>query len=1455
MVLAPGQPILHGRPYRYHLNGPIHMMTARKRVGPLPTHRLDVRHSVDYSSPDHFSSDDSSRDSSSSSSLETFSDSSADVLSDSASSRSSSDHSLPAPSSGMRPIHRICSLVPSIHRSSDAISARPSQDSSSASSSRKRSRSPAASVSSSLPIPGALSYVRANHLSSPKMIRSSETATDLDSRDRFEPYVPRGTDLEMGVDVVRSNGIRIDLEIHAEIKKCIAYVDALINRGIDARVIVEAVDRDEVETGARGPVEVRVDRVTHPVTMDDILEPAQEDGAVEVTYETLGDLVQRFHNHVVEIPVNHVQAIEGIQRDQGHMIMATGQQSTDMLERIEELERDNMRLRDMMDVAGQRVTRSQHRELRMQWELRQIRRFRFYDRMRTARLEACARRRLGSILRLFLETREEFNKQIDRQLAGALEACDAARNLEPLIGNGGNRNGGNGNGGNGMKEMEMVMGTEEEMAMTLEDLCLLETVTVGGQNVERAYKARNNEKKGYVGSLPYCNKCKMHHAGPCTVRCGNYKRVGHMTRDCKVTVTPNTQRAPAGNQPSIICYECRRPGHFRRDCPKLRNQNRGNQTGNKIGNQTRGNEATARAYAIGGGGANLDSNVVTSTFLLNNCYASMLFDSGADRSFVSSTFSALLNVAPSTLDTSYAVELADERISKTNIVLKGYTLGLLEHPFDVDLMHVELGSFDIIIGMDWLANYHALIVCDEKVVRIPYGDEVLIIRGDDCDSRSKSKLNIISCTKNQKYIQKGCQVYLAQVTSKKAEDMSGEKRLEDVPIVREFLKVFLEDLPGLPPARQVEFQIDLVFGAAPVARAPYRLAPAKMQESLTVKNRYPLSRIDDLFNQLQVSRVYSKIDLRYGYHQLRVREEDIPKTAFMTRYGHYEFQVMPFRFINAPVVFMDLINRVCKPYLDRFVIVFIVDILINSKSRKDHEGYLKLIMRLLKKEELYAKFSKCEYWLPKVQFLGYKLCSAPVLALPEESKNFVVYCDASHKGLGAVLMQKEKVIAYSSRKLKVDEKKYTTHDFELSVVVFALKMWRHYLYELLSYYDCENRYHPRKVNVVADALSRKERTRKEENFINEDMHGVINKLEPRADETLCLNNQSRISPFEIATYVSKCLTCAKVKVEYQKPSGLLVQPKIRQWKWENITMDFLTKFLNTATRQDTIWVIVDRLTKSAHFLPMKEDVTLEKLTRHYLKEKSLNKALGTRLDMRTTYHPQTDGQKFSYNNSYHTSIKAALFEVLYGRKCRSPICWAKVGDSQLTGPEIIHETTEKIVQIKSRIQAARDRQKSYADVRRKPLEFQVGDKVMLKVSPWKGVIRFGKRGKLNPRYIGPFKIIAKVGTVAYLLELLEQLSKVHSTFHISYLKKCLAEEPLAIPFDEIQVDDKLHFIEEPVEIMDREVKRLKQSRISIVKVCWNSRRGPEFTWEHEDQMQKKYPHLFPNSAAVADATS
>ncbi|GJR57198.1 putative reverse transcriptase domain-containing protein [Tanacetum coccineum] len=451
-----------------------------------------------------------------------------------------------------------------------------------------------------------------------------------------------------------------------------------------------------------------------------------------------------------------------------------------------------------------------------------------------------------------------------------------------------------------------------------------------GQNVARAYTARNNERRGYAGPLPYCNKCRLHHEGLCTMRCGNCKKVGHQTRDCRLLLLQTLRGLQLEINRVLFVMSVEDQDISGR---------------------------IVLTYAIGGGGTNPDSNIVTGTFLLNNCYALMLFDSSADRSFVSTTFSALLDVTPTTLDTSYAIELADGRISETNIVLRGCTLGLLGHPFDIDLMPVELGSFDVIIGMDWLAKYHALIVCDEKVVRIPYGNEVLIIRGDNCDSRI------------------------------------GERRLRSTDRTG-ISEVFPEDLPGLLPARQLNFKSNLVPGAAPRIIRPssspwgapvlfvkkkdgsFRMCiDYRELNKLTVKNRYPLSRIDKFFDQLQGSKVYSKIDLRSGYHQLRVCEEDISKTTFRTRYGHYEFQVMSFGLTNAPAVFMDLMNRVCKPYLDRFVIVSIDDILIYSKSRKEHEGHLKLILILLKKEELYAKFSKCEFWLSKVQFLGHAIDS------------------------------------------------------------------------------------------------------------------------------------------------------------------------------------------------------------------------------------------------------------------------------------------------------------------------------------------------------------------------------------------------------------------------------------------------------------------------------------------------
>ncbi|GJV48964.1 putative reverse transcriptase domain-containing protein [Tanacetum coccineum] len=629
------------------------------------------------------------------------------------------------------------------------------------------------------------------------------------------------------------------------------------------------------------------------------------------------------------------------------------------------------------------------------------------------------------------------------------------------------------------------------------------------QNTGRAYTAGTGEKREYTGSLPLCTKCNYHHKGPCAPRCNKCKRIGHLARDCRSS-GPNNNNNNRGNsgetQNDVTCYECGVQGHFKRDCPKLKNGNRGNQRGN--------DNAPAKVYVVGNARTNPDSNIVTGMFLLNVCYASILFDTGADRSFVSTTFSSLIDITPTTLDHYYDVELADGKIIGINTIIRGCTLNFLNHPFNINLLPVELGSFDVIIGMDWLSKYHAVIDCAKKIVRIPWGNETLIVHGDGRNQGNRTRLNIISCTKTHKYLLKGHHVFLANITSKETKNRSGEKRLEDVPIVREFPEVFPEELP---------------------VRAPYRLAPSEMKEFVLFDDRLEWVFI------------------------IRVHEQDIPKTAFRLSMGHSIPSDMPFGLTNAPA------------------------------NKKEHEEHLKAILELLKKE-LYAKFSKYlakiesikDWASPKTpteirQFLvlagyyrrfieGFSKIAKPMTKLTQKKVNFEL---RSHKDWGGIECKNEKVIAYASRP------------------------------KLLSDYDCEIRYHPGKANVVADALSRKERR----------------------------------------------------------------------------------------------------------------------------------------------------------------------------------------------------------------------------------------------------VVRFGKQGNLNARYVVPFKVLEKIRSVAYKLELPQELSRVHNTFHVSNLKKCYSDEPLAVPLEGLHIDDKLQFVEEPVEIMEREIKRLKRSRIPLVKVRWNSRRGPEFTWEREDSFKKKYPHL------------
>ncbi|KAL4555554.1 hypothetical protein LXL04_038176 [Taraxacum kok-saghyz] len=1170
-------------------------------------------------------------------------------------------------------------------------------------------------------------------------------------------------------------------------------------------------------------------------------------------------------------------------------------------------------------------------------------------------------------------------------------------------------------------------------------------------------------------------------------RCG---LEGHLGRDC-----------PTGMK---VCYHCSQVGHVRNDCPSLRTGG-GNGapkapslriTDGRSGQARTATTVRGRVHRLTAEEAQATPSVVAGTFLVNSIPALVMFDSGATHSFVSRTFSERLGCSVGGLGYTLVVEIADGRTLTVTDVYRDCTIEICGERFSIDLIPIAMRELCVIVGMDWMEAFQAEIVCLHKQVRVrtPSGRE-LLAQGDV----SRRRVAICSTARARRYLQHSGVGYLAYIVDSR--DDGAKKTLEEVAVIHEFGDVFPDNLPGIPPERQVEFRFDLVPGAAPVAKAPYRLAPPEMKElyaqlqellekefirpscspwgapilfvkkkdgsqrmcidyrelnKLTVKNRYPLPRIDDLFDQLQGASWFSKIDLRSGYHQMRVRGEDTEKTAFRTRYGHYEFVVMPFGLTNAPAAFMDLMNRVCSHMLDRSVIVFIDDILVYSKTKEEHEIHLREVLEVLRREKLYAKFSKCEFWLREVQFLGHvvnqsgiivdpakisavmqwevprtpteirsflglagyyrrfiqdfskiglplthqqrafedlrrRLCEAPILTLPDGMEDMVVYCDASCQGLGVVLMQRGKVIAYASRQLKPNEAKYPTHDLELGAVVFALKIWRHYLFgvkctiytdhkslkylmdqqnlnmrqrrwlDVLKDYDCEILYHPGKANVVDDALSRKpvgvplqgrclqmtivtpliemiskaqgvaildenakrERVAGDISIFVRDSRGLLTRygrvwVPFTGGNIRFLMDEAHMSKFsihpgatkmyrdlregywwpcmkrDVARYVEECLTCRKVKAEHQRPHGKLQPLEIPVWKWEHITMDLITKLPKTPRGVDAIWVVVDRLTKSAHFLAIQESSSAEKLAefmygrlwqgtgcqflsslietrdlppgfggsfrrswarsygsvQHFTRRRMVRASVRfrrwrtcfvrVRLILGGSWDRYLPLAEFSYNNSFHSSIGVPPYEALYGRKCRTPICWGEVGQRVLGSTYIVLKTTEMIQMVREQL----SRQKSYADKRRSDLEFQVGDHVLLKVSPWKRVIRFRKRGKLGPRYIGPYKVIARVGKVAYRLELPDDLSLIHNTFHVSQLRKCVVDESAIIPLEDIQIDEHLNYVEKPIVIIERKTKTLRNKVIDLVKVQWQHRKGSECMWEPEKEMQANYPELF-----------
>ncbi|KAJ4717071.1 Retrotransposon protein, putative, Ty3-gypsy subclass [Melia azedarach] len=1161
-------------------------------------------------------------------------------------------------------------------------------------------------------------------------------------------------------------------------------------------------------------------------------------------------------------------------------------------------------------------------------------------------------------------------------------------------------------------------------------------------------KKRQRDDKTEKRDLPLCETCGRYHGGTC------YRKTG-------------------------ACFKCGKPGHFIQNCPEMKNVQGGPRKDQRV---------QARVYALTRQEAEDSPTVVTGTICISGHSALALFDSGSTHSFVSHAFARGLCIAPTLLDDELCVGTPSGSLLCANEVLRSCKIGIGERILVANLILLPMHDFDVILGMDWLSTYHASVKCYEKeVIFRPPGETEFKFVGTKLFVMPR----VISALQAWKSLKKGCMGFLASVIDIEKVEVN----LQDVPVVSEFIDVFPEDLPGTPPDREIEFNIELVPRTTPISKTPYRMAPSELKElkkqleellekgfirpsvspwgapvlfvkkkdgtmrlcidyrelnRVTVKNKYPLPRIDDLFDQLQGCSIFSKIDLRSGYHQLKIKTEDIPKTAFRTRYGHYEFVVMPFGLTNAPAAFMDLMNRVFKDYLDKFVIVFIDDILVSSKSKEEHEGHLRMVLQVLREKQLYAKF-KCEFWLHRIAFLGHvvssegisvdpskieavvdwprptnsgevrsflglagyyrrfvegfsriatpltqltrknvkfqwsdeceksfqelkhQLVTALVLTIPTGSSGYVIYSDASLKGVGCVLMQNGKVVAYASRQLKNYEKNYPTHDLELAAVD----------------YDCTINYHSGKANVVADALSRKsvgslatllttqkqilldfdkfgievvkgdikayvaqlsiqstlierfKKAQQSDEFLKKIMEEVLAGKRPgfvvsddgvlHFEGRLCVPNNKDIKheilteahnslyiihpgstkmyqdlrviywwvnmKKEIAQFVEQCLTCQQIKAEHQRPSGLLKPLLVPEWKWERIAMDFVVGLPKTQKGYNAIWVIVDRLTKSAHFIPVNTAYSMDKYAKLYMDEivrlhgipvsivsdrdprftsifwKSLHKAMGTKLNFSTAFHPQTVGQsertiqiledmlracvmdfngswdthlplvEFAYNNSYQSTIGMAPYEALYGRKCISPIDWDEVGERKVLGPEIVQQTCEVIEKIRERMKVAQSRQKSYADNRRKSLEFVIGDKVFLKVDPMKGVMRFGKKGKQSPRFIGPFEILERVEDVAYQLALPPSLSGVHNVFHVSMLRKYVPSSKHVIRYEPFHLREDLTYEETPIQL-DRKEQVLRTRKIPFVKILWQNHSIEEATWEREEEMQMKYPHLF-----------
>nr|CAI44662.1 OSJNBa0061C06.18 [Oryza sativa Japonica Group] len=964
-------------------------------------------------------------------------------------------------------------------------------------------------------------------------------------------------------------------------------------------------------------------------------------------------------------------------------------------------------------------------------------------------------------------------------------------------------------------------------------------------------------------------------------------------------VAASTQQQPAkreqGSKP-VVCFSCGDPGHYADKCSKPRRVKVVPAQSN-----TTAPAPKARVNHVAAAEAQDAPDVILSTFLVNSVPATVLFDSGATHSFLSMSFAGNHGMEvedlrrPLMVSTPSNQALSLQRSPSVRIEIQGV-------PFLANLILLESKDLNVILGMDWLARHKGVIDCANRKVTLTSNDGRVVTVHALSSEFLRSRLN--------------------QIT------------LEEIPIVREYPDVFPDDLPGMPPKRDIEFRIDLVPGTTPIHKRPYRMAANELAE---VKRQ-----VDDLLQKgyirpssspwgapLKGATVFSKIDLRSGYHQLRIKEEDILKTAFTTRYGLFECTVMSFGLTNAPAFFMNLMNKVFMEYLDKFVVVFIDDILIYSRTKEEHVEHLRLALEKLREHQLYAKFSKCEFWLSEVKFLGHvisaggvaidpsnvesvtnwkqpktvseirsflglagyyrrfienfskiakpmtrllqkdvkykwseeceqsfqelknRLISAPILILPDPKKGFQVYCDASKLGLGCVLMQDGKVVAYASRQLRPHEKNYPTHDLELAAVVHALKIWRHYLFgtrtevytdhkslkyiftqpdlnmrqrrwlELIKDYDMGIHYHPGKANVVADALSRK---------------GYCNATEGRPLPFELCKEFERLNLGIVRRGFLAALEAKPTLID-QVREAQINDPDIQEIK-KNMRRGKAIGFLED--EQGTVW-LGERI-----FVPDNKD----------LKDAILKEAHDTLYSI----HPgSTKMYQYLKERFWWASMKREIAEYVAvcdvcqrvkaeHRKPAGLLQPLKIPEWKWEEIDILREAEEKVKIIQERLRVAQSRHKSYADNRRRDLSFEEGDYVYLRVTPLRGVHRFHTKGKLAPRFVGPDKIVSRRGEVAYQLELPQSLAGVHNVFHVSQLKKCLRVPTEEANLEQIEVQEDLTYVEKPIRILEIDERRTRNRVIRFCKVQWSNHSEEESTWEREDELKSAHPHLFASSS-------